>query len=112
MGDSNQSSTENKPRISLQTLKVLSAMLTQPDSDYYGLELAELTGLKSGSLYPILIRLERHNWLESDWENIDPKAAGRRPRRYYRLTAHGVSCAKAEVRETAQILRKVPGIAL
>ena len=68
-----------------QTLAILSALA---GADWlYGLELAERTGLKSGSLYPILIRLDERGLLESRW--IEPSAAGRPPRHAYRILPAG-----------------------
>lgn len=100
------------PRVSLQTLKVLKVMMENPASDYYGLELAERAGLKSGTLYPTLIRLERHGWLESAWENVDPKVVGRRPRRYYRLTTLGLKRAREELADTQTFFSGQPTLAL
>lgn len=97
------------PRVSLQTLKVLKVMMENPTSDYYGLELTERAGIKSGTLYPVLIRLERHGWLESDWENIDPRVAGRRPRRYYRLTPFGLKRAREELTDNQAFFSRQPG---
>ena len=70
---------------SQQTLAILAALA---GADWlYGLELAERTGLKSGSLYPILIRLDERGLLESRW--IEPSAPGRPPRHAYRILAAG-----------------------
>ncbi|WP_163506158.1 PadR family transcriptional regulator [Fodinicola acaciae] len=77
-------------RITVAVERVLAAMLTDADADHYGLELMKLTGLASGSLYPILLRLRKAGWVEARWEEIDPVAEGRPPRRYYRLTPEGV----------------------
>jgi PadR family transcriptional regulator, regulatory protein PadR len=53
----------------------------------YGYDLSKETGLKSGSLYPILIRLADRGLLETDWESEPPR--GRPPRHLYRLTSAG-----------------------
>ncbi|MEJ2204747.1 MAG: helix-turn-helix transcriptional regulator [Gemmatimonadota bacterium] len=56
----------------------------------YGFDIMELTGLPSGSVYPILRRFEEHRLVESEWEDADEAHADRRPRRrHYRLTAAG-----------------------
>lgn len=91
--------------MSLQTLKVLAEMLKNPTAEHYGLEIAKGTGLPSGSLYPILLRLEQHGWLTSDWEDIDPVAEGRRKRRYYRFTSDGLRQARQEVEGTVTELK-------
>ncbi len=62
--------------------------------EHYGLELAKAAGLKSGTLYPILARLEAAGWIQGSWERIDPRAEGRRRRRYYKLTSSGVFAAE------------------
>lgn len=100
----------NEPRLSLQTLRVLSVMMESPSSDHYGLEIAKATGLSSGTLYPILARLERYKWLDSDWENIDPSTAGRRPRRYYRFTPNGIKRAREAIQETTRLLAGKLGV--
>jgi PadR family transcriptional regulator len=77
-------------RMTLQTQLVLRALLDQPTAQRYGLELCERTGLPSGTVYPIVARLEQVGWLESEWEDPDAHvAAGRPRRRYYRLTEDG-----------------------
>jgi PadR family transcriptional regulator, regulatory protein PadR len=91
-------------------LKVVSAMLTDPTADRYGLDLMRDTGLASGTLYPILVRLERADWVSARWEDIDPVAEGRPSRRYYRLTAHGVSGARREIAAIRQQLSRPTGV--
>lgn len=88
-----------EPRITVQVLGVLNAMLEAPTSDWYGLELARRISLKSGTIYPILARLENAGWVESSWEKIDPVEAGRPRRRLYRLTAIGQRQAQSALVE-------------
>lgn len=64
-----------------------------PADEHYGLDIADVAGLKSGSLYPILRRLEDHGWLSSRWEDLDPTEEGRPRRRYYKLTVDGIRMA-------------------
>ena len=52
--------------------------------------MAKATGLRSGTLYPILSALLKEGWLVDGWEQVDPVVAKRPPRRYYRLTATGL----------------------
>jgi PadR family transcriptional regulator PadR len=75
--------------MTLQTQRVLAILLNEPLADHYGLEIAKKAGLASGSIYPILARLEAAGWVTSGWEDIDEAKEGRRRRRYYRLTAVG-----------------------
>jgi PadR family transcriptional regulator PadR len=91
-------------RITLQTLQVLGVLLADPRDEHYGLEISRQSGLPTGSIYPILTRLETAGWVTSAWENIDESKQGRRRRRYYRLTAKGMKCADAEVAKARQLL--------
>jgi PadR family transcriptional regulator, regulatory protein PadR len=80
-----------KLRLSLQTLQVLDAFLQAPRDWIYGYDISRNTGLKSGTLYPILMRLAEHKLLETSWETTE---AGRPPRHMYRLTPEGMRFAK------------------
>jgi PadR family transcriptional regulator, regulatory protein PadR len=84
------------PRMTLQTQLVLRAMLAEPASERYGLQLCAETGLPSGTIYPIVARLEQLRWVDSRWEDPGEHIAEGRPRRrYYRLTADGAALARA-----------------
>ncbi|MGW4247836.1 PadR family transcriptional regulator [Nocardia sp. NPDC004722] len=85
-----------EPRITGPLLKVLDKLLDDPTASFYGYDLSKSTGLKSGTLYPLLIRLEDVGWLKSGWEN--PDIEGRPRRRYYKLTAEGQVGALAALR--------------
>jgi DNA-binding PadR family transcriptional regulator len=84
------------------TLTVLRVFVEDPSSPRYGLEVARSAGVKSGTLYPILDRLEGAGWLVGEWETIDPKVEGRPRRKTYRLTADGAQAADAALREAMQ----------
>jgi len=89
---------------------VLAALLEAPAADHYGLSIADRSGLKSGSLYPILNRLEDHGWLTSTWEDVDPSEEGRPRRRYYRLTGEGTALARSALESAPPaIARWLPG---
>ena len=77
---------------SAQTLAVLAALAEDPARWRYGYELATEVQLKSGSLYPILIRLSDRELLDSAWEAGPP---GKPPRHIYRLTARGFGRSRA-----------------
>jgi DNA-binding PadR family transcriptional regulator len=79
------------PAVSRQTLAVLEQLLQGSEEWSYGYDLSRSTGLRSGTLYPILIRLTERGWLEARW--AEPERAGRPPRHLYRLTAEGRSAA-------------------
>ena len=84
--------------------RVLAALVEDPAADRYGLDLMGATGLPSGTLYPILTRLERAGWLTADWEQIDASEAGRPARRYYRLSQDGLANARQELAQLHQLL--------
>jgi PadR family transcriptional regulator, regulatory protein PadR len=86
-----------KIRITLQTLQVLRVLLTDPMDEHYGLEISRGSGLATGSIYPILTRLETAGWITSSWEEIDESREGRRRRRYYRFTEDGAQQAREAV---------------
>jgi PadR family transcriptional regulator PadR len=85
--------------MTIQTLKVLSGLTSDLEREWYGLELSKRSGLKPGTIYPILDRLLKAGWVERRWEEIDPAAEGRPRRRLYRLTRIGVPAAKAALEE-------------
>jgi DNA-binding PadR family transcriptional regulator len=86
----------NTPRLSPETLLVLERFLDRPGDWRYGYELSRDTGLKSGTLYPILMRLERHSLLEAAWVAMEE---GVPPRHTYRLTPKGLDFAKTALAE-------------
>lgn len=83
------------PRLSHKGLQVLRVFMERPQESFAGSDIWRRTGVMTGTLYPILMRLERARWLESKWEQLDPSEAGRPRKRLYRLTAHGYNKANA-----------------
>lgn len=86
-------------RMTDQTLRILEALLEDPSADWYGLQLSQAANLKSGTIYPALARLEHYGWVDSTWEAIDPRKAGRPKRKLYRLTREGAATARLLVAE-------------
>lgn len=84
-------------RLTIPTRLVLEVLLEEPAGERYGFEIGQAAGLPSGTVHPILARLEAAGWLTSWWEDVDPSQAGRPARRYYRLTADGVPAAQEAV---------------
>jgi PadR family transcriptional regulator PadR len=87
-------------RISAQTLRVLEALLEDRRGWHYGYSLSQQTELMSGTLYPILQRLEAEGWLETKW--AESEQPGRPPRHLYRMTEIGV-------REARKLIVAAPG---
>jgi PadR family transcriptional regulator, regulatory protein PadR len=79
----------NEPRVSAKGLKVLHAFVEAGNRELSGADIAERTGILSGTLYPILIRFRSAGWLKDRWEDDEPVELGRPKRRYYKLTATG-----------------------
>ncbi len=82
-----------KLRKSTQTVTVLGEFLSAPREWKYGYDMSRNTGLKSGTLYPILMRLAERELLETRWEASE---AGKPPRHMYRLTSGGLQVARQE----------------
>jgi PadR family transcriptional regulator, regulatory protein PadR len=85
-------------RMTPATLDVLAALLDEP-APTWGLRLVGRTGRPTGSVYPILERLERSGWVSSEWED-DPARTGPR-RRLYRLTSDGAEAARSAISRAA-----------
>lgn len=82
---------------SLPLIAVLSTFLRDPGKTRYGLEIIKEAGLPSGTIYPLLARLEDEGWLSSEWEQINEREEGRRRRRLYQLTGLGQLAAADRV---------------
>jgi PadR family transcriptional regulator PadR len=91
-------------RVTLPLLKVFSELMHDLGAQHYGFEICKASGLASGTVYPILARMEEEGMLTSAWETIDPIAEGRRPRRYYRLTGEGQAQARQVLLEAADLV--------
>jgi len=94
--------------VTSQMLRLLRVLVDDPLTPRYGLELSREAGLKSGTIYPSLTRLETARWVESEWEDIDPSVAGRPRRRLYRLTAAGEQAARAALDHERAMLSPRP----
>jgi len=99
----------SRPQFSPQTLSVLAALFEQPSAWRHGYALARQTGLKSGTLYPILIRLADRGLVEACWQ--EEPVPGRPRRHLYRLTADGLATATAALAEAEPARAKArPGV--
>jgi PadR family transcriptional regulator, regulatory protein PadR len=87
-------------RFSRQTLSVLEALLARPSHWHHGYAISRQTSILSGTLYPILMRLDELGWLDTRWEDDVPQ--GRPPRHLYRLTGNGREWAREELRAARQ----------
>ena len=87
----------SRAEFSPQTRSVLAALCGQPSAWQHGYALARQTGLKSGTLYPILIRLADRGLVEACWE--EEPTPGRPRRHLYRLTPDGLASAATALAE-------------
>jgi len=87
------------PRLSHQLLRVMRVFIEHPKESLAGSDIWRQTGVLTGTLYPILMRLERAGWLESKWEQLNPSEAGRPRKRLYRLTGLGYNKTNSALAE-------------
>ena len=92
-------------RITHATALILQALAT---GRRHGFQIMDVSGLPSGTVYPVLRRLERESAVESEWEDeAEAHAAGRRPRRVYELTESGqrlAELARQRLADTRRVL--------
>jgi PadR family transcriptional regulator, regulatory protein PadR len=86
-------------RVSRQMLRVLRVLVEKPLEPRSGAELSKMASVPSGTLYPLVQRLEQSGWVTSAWEQVDPSEVGRPRRRFYSLTGSGRARAVAELTE-------------
>ena len=94
----------SEPRLTAQTLKVLGTLMTHDPDGLSGAEIGRAAKLQSGTLYPILLRLEQAGWLESRWETGTPQELGRPRRRFYRFTGVGARKAKSAFQDVTSTI--------
>ena len=81
--------------------RVLRVLVADPAAQHYGYDLMKAARLPSGTLYPMLARLQQEGLVDSQWEEQRPEAGGRPARKYYRLTAEGARVARLELAHAA-----------
>ena len=81
--------------------RVLRVLVADPAAPHYGYDLMKAARVPSGTLYPMLARLQQEGLVDSQWEDQRPDAGGRPPRKYYRLTAEGARVARLELARAA-----------
>ena len=79
----------------------MGLLVSRAQDEVSGADIARSTGLASGTLYPILLRLEQAGWVESRWEAGNPHKLGRPRRRLYQITAIGATSARSAFQEMA-----------
>jgi PadR family transcriptional regulator, regulatory protein PadR len=81
--------------------RVLRVFLADVSARHYGYDLMKAARLPSGTLYPMLARLQEQGLVTSEWEPPPADASGRPPRRYYQLTGEGIRAARLELAQAA-----------
>ena len=84
-------------RPSKQMLALLNALSRRPQEWRHGYDLMKETGLLSGTLYPLLMRMAEQQLVEAEWR--EPAQPGRPARHAYRLTSAGVALAREAERD-------------
>jgi DNA-binding PadR family transcriptional regulator len=92
-----------KMRFSPHAALLLAEFMESPQEWKYGYDMSRNTGLKSGTLYPILMRLADRGLLETSWETVEP---GKLPRHLYRLTGDGERYAREQATSTRNVVRR------
>jgi PadR family transcriptional regulator PadR len=87
--------------------RVFRVFLDDPAALRYGYDLMKAAGLPSGTLYPLLARLQARGLVTSAWET--PHQDGERPRRYYQLTGEGIEVARLELAQLSARRARGPG---
>jgi PadR family transcriptional regulator, regulatory protein PadR len=88
--------------------RVLRVMTADPSAPHYGYDLMKAAKLPSGTLYPMLARLQEDGLVDSEWEAQRQDAGGRPPRKYYRLTAEGLRVARLALAQVASAASAAP----
>jgi len=84
-------------KLTIPLERVLRVLVADPAAMHYGYDLMKAARLSSGTLYPMLARLQQEGLVDSEWEEPRPDAGGRPPRKYYQLTAEGARVARLEL---------------
>jgi DNA-binding PadR family transcriptional regulator len=85
----------------------LDAFSEDARAELAGTDLMKAARVSSGTLYPILLRLEKSGVLTSRWEKGRPEDLGRPRRRYYRITPSGVQLARNALAELSAPLARL-----
>ncbi|MFI1172742.1 PadR family transcriptional regulator [Streptomyces melanogenes] len=99
-------------RLSAPLERVLRVLLEDPAEPRYGYDLMKAARLASGTLYPMLARLQHEGLLVSEWEQPHTgDHSGRPPRKYYRLTGEGIRVARLELADSRLNAARTEGTA-
>jgi PadR family transcriptional regulator PadR len=92
--------------ITYPTTLVLHAIA---DGVRYGFDIADRTGLQTGTVYPALRRLETLGFVRSSWESEKIARREQRPaRRYYEITVPGTAALESAMKRFENLGRLTP----
>lgn len=92
-------------RMTVPTRLVLTAFLEAPDGELYGKQISQLTGVSSGTLYPVLRRQVDRGRLVMRMEKQQESPGGRPLRKYYQLTPEGRTLAEGARKVSTVVTR-------
>ena len=93
--------------ITFPTTLVLQAIA---DGVRYGFDIADRTGLQTGTVYPALRRLDTLGFVKSSWESEKIARREQRPaRRYYEITRTGAEALAVATKRFENLGRLRPG---
>ena len=86
-------------KINGRTLEVMLFFAARSRKEFSGYDLSKALGIASGTLYPLLVKMEGAGLLYSRWEDGDPQKMGRPRRRYYRINGQGIRAVTTRMRD-------------
>lgn len=86
-------------KISGKSMEILLILASDPDREYSGYEIGKQLSMPSGTLYPLLLKIEQAGLLTTKWEDGDPKILGRPRRRYHKISGQGVRSLQNHMRK-------------
>src|SRR5262245_36240933 len=96
----------NTRRLGFATLQILQAIAA---GYVYGFDIMNATGLPSGTVYPILSKLEDSGFVKSNWESARVAKREKRPaRRSYVITGEGREAVRETLEKYKKLQRLVP----
>lgn len=98
-------SMRKQPQLTPQAARVMESLVRLGEQS--GADLTRRTGIKSGTLYPLLLRLEQAGWVASRWEAEQPHDLGRPRRRFYHVTGVGAAHAREQAAQHAAVFQRL-----
>jgi len=94
----------NLNQVTLVFLKVLSVFLEYPNQKFCGMDIMKKLKLRSGTVYPLLVKMETAGWLKREFEEVDPKVVKRPAKILYQISPSGIRAGDKLVKENSLAL--------